>query len=272
MVLGVSDVVTTELGDGPAVLLVHGLNGFKEGWGSLPRALADAGHRVVAPDLPGSGAGGRLRRTTPAALAEALGPLVERHAPVDLVAHSLGTQVAVILAAGRPGRVRRVTLISPWVVARRRRFPPRRVADVLQLPLVGRPLGRLAIARLRRDPERRRQAFLSALAHPERVAGDPGMAALLELASGRLASADVRAMADWAASAMAFDVRPLAPRVSQPALVVAGDRDRVTPVEGALRLVSVLPGARMLRLPDVAHFPHLEAPDEVLPALAEHLA
>lgn len=267
-----SGVATIELGEGPAVLLVHGLNGFKEGWGPMPQALADAGHRVIAPDLPGFGASRRLRHTDPETLAGALRPLVERHAPVDLVAHSLGTQVAMVLAAGEPVRVRRVALVSPWVTARPRRFPPRRVSDVLQIPLVGRPLGRLAIGRLRRDPQRRRQAYLSVLAHPERAAGDPGMAALLELASDRLVAADLHAMADWAASGMAYDVRPLAPRLAQPALVVAGNRDRVTPVEGALRLVSVLPGGRMLRLPDVAHFPHLEAPDEVLPALAEHLA
>lgn len=267
-----SDVATTELGEGPAVLLVHGLNGFKEGWGPLPQALADAGHRVVALDLPGFGATRRMRHTGPEALAGVLGPLVERHAPVGLVAHSLGTQVAMILAAREPARVRSVALLSPWVVARPRRFPPRRVSDVLQLPLIGRPLGRLAIARLRRDPERRRQAYLSALAHPERAAGDPGMAALLELASDRLVDADLHAMADWAANGMAYDVRPLAPRMAQPTLVVAGNHDRVTPVEGALRLVSVLPAGRMLRLPDVAHFPHLEAPGQVLPALAEHLA
>jgi pimeloyl-ACP methyl ester carboxylesterase len=268
----VSDVATTELGRGPAVLLVHGLNGFKEGWGGLPAALADGGHRVVAVDVPGFGATRRLRRATPESLAAALRPLAARHAPVDVVAHSLGCQVALIMAAAEPALVRRVALLSPWVVRRPRRFPPRRVSDVLQLPLVGRPLARLAIGRMRRDPERRRQAYLSALAHPERVADDPGMAALLELASERLVAADLHAMADWAASGLAYDVRPLAPRVAQPALVVAGDRDRVTPVEGALRLVSVLPAGRILRLPDAAHFPHLEAPDVVLPALAEHLA
>lgn len=268
----VSDVATTELGEGPAVLLVHGLNGFKEGWGPLPAALADAGHRVIALDLPGFGESPRLRRTTPEGLADAVRPLVERHAPVNLVAHSLGTQVAMILAAGHPALVRRVALLSPWVVSRPRRFPPRRVSDVLQLPLVGRPLGRLAIARLRRDPERRRQAYLSVLAHPVRVADDPGMRALLELAAERLVDADLRAMADWAASGMALDVRPLAPRMPQPTLAVAGTQDRVTPIGGALRLVSVLPAGRMLRLPDVAHFPHLEAPGEVLPPLVEHMA
>jgi len=268
----VSDVATTELGEGPAVLLVHGLNGFKEGWGPLPAALADAGHRVIALDLPGFGESPRLRRTTPEALADAVRPFVERHAPVGLVAHSLGTQVAMILAAGDPARVRRVALLSPWVLARPLRLPPRRVSDVLQLPLVGRPLARVVIARMRRDPERRRQAYLSVLAHPERLADDPGTRALLELASDRLVDADLRAMADWAASGMALDVRPLAPRMPQPTLAVAGSRDRVTPVEGALQLVSVLPAGRMLRLPDIAHFPHLEAPGEVLPALADHLA
>ncbi len=250
--------------------------------GPAVRKLSLAGRMVLANMVAEMGAKTALVDTRGLTLPEALsGREFHDHLPdagatyrarVDLDISDLGAQVAVILAAGRPGRIRRVALISPWVIPRPRRFPPRRVSDVLQLPLVGRPLGRLAIARLRRDPERRRQAFLSALAHPERVAGDPGMAALLELASDRLAGADLRAMTDWAASAMAFDVRPLAPRVPQPALVVAGARDRVTPVEGALRLVSVLPAGRMLRLPDVGHFPHLEASAEVLPAVVRHLA
>ena len=267
-----SDVATMELGEGPAVLLVHGLNGFKEGWGPLPRALADGGHRVIAVDLPGFGASRRLRRTGPETLAEALGPLVERHAPVDVVAHSLGTQVATALAAGQPARVRRGGPLPPRGGAPPPRPPPPPGAPRADHAAGGGPLGRLAIGRMRRDPERRRQAYRAAIAHPDRLAGDPGMAALLELAADRLVDADLHAMADWAASGMAYDVRPLAARMMQPALVVGGDRDRVTPVEGALRLVSVLPGGRMLRLPGVGHFPHLEAPDAVLPAIAGHLA
>ncbi len=49
-----------ETGTGPAVLLIHGLNGFKEGWGPLPQALAAAGLRAVAVDMPGFGASPRL--------------------------------------------------------------------------------------------------------------------------------------------------------------------------------------------------------------------
>jgi len=268
----VSAIATIEVGEGPAVLLVHGLNGFKEGWGPLPGALAAAGLRVVAVDLPGFGATPRLRRTSPEAFAGALAPLVQALAPVALVAHSLGTQVAMLSAAADPARVRGLALLAPWVLPRPRRFPPRSVSDVLQLPVVGRPLARLVIGRMRRSPERRRAAYLTAIARPDEVTRDPALAALLQEAADRLVDADLRAMADWGARAMALDIRPLAPRLRQPTLVVTGMLDRISRPAGATRLVSVLPAGRLLRVPGAAHFPHLEEPDTVLPALAESLA
>ena len=70
-------------------------------------------------------------------------------APVSLVAHSLGTQVAMLAAAERPERVGGLALLAPWVLARPRRLPPRSISDVLQMPVVGRPLARLLIARAR---------------------------------------------------------------------------------------------------------------------------
>jgi len=268
----VGDLATIEQGTGPSVLLVHGLNGFKEGWGPLPGALAAAGLRAVMVDLPGNGASRRLRRTTPAALADAIAPLIARLAPAGLLGHSLGSQVVMLAAAGRPAEARRLALVSPWVLARPRRFPPRSVSDVLQLPLIGRPLARLAISRIRRDPDRRRQAYTSALADPGLLTRDPAMAALLADASARLVDADTRAMADWAASALAFDARPLAARLPQPTLVVAGTRDRVTRPEGARWLAGAMPSAELLELGAVGHFPHLEAAERVAGALAEHLA
>jgi pimeloyl-ACP methyl ester carboxylesterase len=263
---------TREWGSGPAVLLVHGLNGFKEGWGRLPGALAAAGLRAVAVDLPGFGDAPRLRRTTPQAMARAIEQLLAELAPAGLVAHSLGTQVAMLAADAHPERVRGLALLAPWVLGRRPRFPPRRISDVLQLPLVGRPLARLLIARARRSPERRRAAFLTTVGDPSSLTGDPAMAALLEEASARLLRADVRAMADWGASGLGLDVRPLAGRIARPALVVAGTLDRVTLPSGARWLADALPAGRLLSLPGVGHFPHLEAPDRVAAAVAAHLA
>lgn len=263
-------IATSRTGDGPAALLLHGLNGFAEGWGGLPDALSGAGMRVVTADLTGAGAG-RRRRTTPQGIAAGLGPLVERLAPVRVVGHSLGAQVALLLAVERPTQVGRLALIAPWVLGRPPRIPPRSLSDLIQLPVVGRPLARALIARARRDPERRRQAWLGTIAHPERALGDPAMAELLRMASDRLRDADLRAMVDWAASGMALDVRAFAPRVAQPTLIVQGDLDGVTPRAGATRLLSLLPAGRLLSVSDVGHFPHLEAAATVLPALVEHL-
>jgi pimeloyl-ACP methyl ester carboxylesterase len=265
----VASPATIELGSGPPVLLVHGLNGFKEGWGRLPGVLAEAGLRVVAVDLPGFGATPRLRRTTPEALAAAVEVLAAGLAPVAVVGHSMGAQVAMLAAAQRPASAPALALLAPWVAARPRRLPPRAVSDILQLPLVGRPLARLAIGRIRRSPARRRDAYLSTVGDPAAVAGDPAMAALLAEASDRLVRADLRAMADWGASALALDVRPLAPRLPMPALVVVGTLDRVTEPHGAHALADALPCGRLLSLPGIGHFPHLEAPDRVAAGIVD---
>jgi pimeloyl-ACP methyl ester carboxylesterase len=269
----VGTIATLEAGTGPTVLLVHGLNGFKEGWGPLTEALAAGGARAVAVDLPGFGASPRLARgrTGPESLARALEPLVSSLAPVGVVGHSLGTQIAMILAARRPETVSRMALIAPWVLSRRMRVPPRSVSDVVQIPVVGPALARLAIARIRRSPERRRDAYLTAVAHPTALVGDPAMAALLREASDRLFSADLRATADWASTGLGTDVRPLAARLPQPSLVVVGGLDRVTRPPGAEWLAGALPAGGLLRLPDVGHFPHLEEPATVLPAVVGHL-
>jgi pimeloyl-ACP methyl ester carboxylesterase len=79
-------------------------------------------------------------------------------------------------------------------------------------------------------------------------------------------------MADWGASGMGFDARPLAARVARPALVAVGTLDRVTPPRSARWLAAALPDARLLELPGVGHLPHLEAPEQVAGAIVEHLA
>jgi len=53
--VGAYDVRWREAGDGPAIVLVHGLGLSADIWWKNGPALAAAGFRVLAPDLPGFG-------------------------------------------------------------------------------------------------------------------------------------------------------------------------------------------------------------------------
>jgi pimeloyl-ACP methyl ester carboxylesterase len=101
-------------GDGPPLVLVHGLGGGAANWRLIAPALA-AGRRVLVPELPGHGGSGPLRRAgsldpfaeAVLAVAEAEGAL-----PAPWVGHSLGGLVALRAAALRPEAVTGVVLAA----------------------------------------------------------------------------------------------------------------------------------------------------------------
>ena len=65
----------------------------------------------------------------------------------------------------------------------------------------------------------------------------------------------------------AWDLRPIAPRVTAPVLTVHGTEDNV-PIEGSLDWVERFPNARLLRLEGVGHYPFFEQPDRFFGALS----
>ncbi|WP_336921377.1 alpha/beta fold hydrolase [Aquipuribacter sp. SD81] len=113
------EVAVTDAGpeSGPAVLLLHGFPDSRRLWRHQVRALADAGHRVVAPDLRGFGdtdapdrvGAYRLGLVVDDVLAvlDALG--LDR---VVVVGHDWGSLVAWRLAAAHPERVRALVAVS----------------------------------------------------------------------------------------------------------------------------------------------------------------
>jgi pimeloyl-ACP methyl ester carboxylesterase len=104
-----------EGGEGPPVVLLHGLGMFAEMWaGAIPYLVTS--HRVVAPDLPGHGrsevpAGTRL--DAPAMVAW-LGELITQTCsePPILVGASLGGSLAAHFGIDHGDRVRRIVLVA----------------------------------------------------------------------------------------------------------------------------------------------------------------
>jgi len=104
-------------GEGPAVLLVHGFPDTRELWRHQVGPLAEAGFRVIAPDLRGFGESGRPEGVDAYRVTEVMGDLlelldeqgVER---AHVVGHDWGAGIAWVLAALRPERVASLAALS----------------------------------------------------------------------------------------------------------------------------------------------------------------
>ncbi|CAG7619596.1 alpha/beta fold hydrolase [Actinacidiphila bryophytorum] len=98
--------------DGPPLLLLHALGEDRSSWSQVAAALAADGRRTIAPDLRGHGGSDRpgdyafeAMRDDVLGLLDALD--IRR---VTVVAHSLGTVVASLVAMDRPALVDRLVL------------------------------------------------------------------------------------------------------------------------------------------------------------------
>ena len=101
---------------GAPVLLLHGGSGSWTHWLRNIAALADAGHSVLVPDLPGFGDSaappdGHDADVLPGWLERGLQRLIGDQ-PVDLVGFSFGGLVAGLWAQARPARVARLVLVG----------------------------------------------------------------------------------------------------------------------------------------------------------------
>lgn len=104
-------------GEGPALLLIHGLNGQMAHFNYGPVRELSRRHRVVTIDRPGSGYSSRPDGV-PADLstqARAIATLIDRLnlGRPTVVGHSLGGAAALTLALEHPGKVGALALIAP---------------------------------------------------------------------------------------------------------------------------------------------------------------
>jgi pimeloyl-ACP methyl ester carboxylesterase len=248
-------------GDGPPVVLLHGLSAAAVTWLDVVAGLR-ARHRVVALDLPGHGGSAGLARGAgvdryAAAVAAALESLAAT--PALVAGHSFGGQVALRLALERPDAVRGLLLVaSSGVVplsARTRAFgeiTTRLRPGALAAPLALRLAGR---------------AWFRRLAFQPWLASD---AASLSPAAARAYFLEMRAHEDVRGAFRALrtdDELPAGTRIACPAIALWGSRDVVVPLERGVELARRLE----IELRVVAAAGHLvtaERPDTVLDAVA----
>lgn len=112
-------------GEGPAVVLLHGLFGAGNNLGALARHLQDD-YRVCLLDLPGHGRSAWLPRLDLQTMAAEVAQWLDDNAiaQAHVLGHSLGGKVAMQLALNAPARVQSLVVADIAPVAYPRRHQP----------------------------------------------------------------------------------------------------------------------------------------------------
>lgn len=240
-------------GQGPDVVLVHGLAANMAFWylAAFPALRRD--FRVTAYDLRGHG-----RSTMPASgyasadmatdLAGLLAHLAVNRA--HLVGHSFGAAVAVHLAILQPERVASLTLADPVIPA----LLPGERPETLGLEMLE-ELGTVGLSGT--TPTRMPSGPFSASR-----AGNQTAALWQRLLADTTARADFRSLAGMTRAEMRG--------LRQPALAVFGGRSRWLQTRPALE--EALPLTRFVVLPEVGHFHPLVKPRTFVRILRDFLA
>jgi pimeloyl-ACP methyl ester carboxylesterase len=227
-----------ERGSGEPLLLLHGWGASSELFAPILDAL-QSGRRLIVPDLPGFGAA--PEPDSPWSVHEYAAwcvALLDRLGvqSCDLIGHSNGGRIGIVMAATYPGRVRRMVLAGSAGIR------PRRT--------------------LRSAAKVRSYKLLRAV---ERSGTLP---AGLRRAAGR--SADRRGSADYRAVSGVMrgtlvrivneDLRGLLPRLHLPVLLVWGDGDTETPLADGRLMERLIPDAGLVVFEGAGHYAYLEQP------------
>jgi pimeloyl-ACP methyl ester carboxylesterase len=244
--------IDAPVGGGDAVLMIHGLGGTSNTW--TPLLPAFARFTTLRLDLPGSGRSHRVEgklsidRFMQAALRVLAASGQER---VHLVAHSLGTIVAMHLAAREPRTVRSLALFGP---------------------LVAPPDAARATVRARGDKARSEgaagmQAIADALVQSvlatETKAKRHAAVAFVRESLMRQDADGYARTCDALAEAQAADVS----RIACPTLLVTGDQDIVAPPQAVRALGERIAGSQIEVLRGCGHWEPVEKPDECIELL-----
>jgi pimeloyl-ACP methyl ester carboxylesterase len=246
-------------GDGPALVLIHGITSSSQTWRSVLPALAEH-YTVIAPDLLGHGRSAKPRGDySLGSYASGIRDLLLAlgHPRATVVGHSLGGGIAMQLAYQFPERVERLALVSSGGLGREVNVLLRAAtlpgADFV-LPLMWRPglrdaAGALAglLRRVGWKPSPNVQGMAEGFAS---LADDDARRAFLHTARSIIEPSGQRVSAT--------DRLYLAEEM--PTLIVWGDRDPMVPYAHGVAAHEAMPHSRLEIFEDAGHFPFNDDP------------
>jgi len=264
-------VVYRAAGNGPLLLLVHGLAGSAATWRHVMPALAER-FSVLAPDLLGQGDSDKPRGDySLGAQANTLRDLMDAlgHERATVVGQSLGGGVAMQFAYQFPERCERLVLVDSGGLGRE----VTRYLRMLTLPGFESVFPLFCKPSLR-DAGSRVATWLGRAgvrSTPARQEVWRSYASLADAANRRAFFRSLREVIDGGGQAVSALSR-LHHAAHLPTLIVWGARDPFIPVSHAVAAHQAIPGSRLEIFDGVGHYPHCEAPERFVAVLVDFIA
>lgn len=240
-------------GEGPAVVMLHGLGGTSNSFQPLMPYLD--GLRVLRPDLPGAGRSG-YRPGIPGmpglvtAVSDAVQAAGIQHA--HFVGHSMGTLICQYLAVECPGLIASMTLLGALVEP-----PPPARQGLKERANVARQQGMATIADTiatgsTTESSRQRNPIIAAFVRESLMRQNPATYAshCESLSEATAASHE---------------------RITCSTLLIAGQFDSIAPVKMAEELAAQISNSQLEIIADAGHWLMIEAPERTGELLRSHL-
>lgn len=260
-----------KVGQGPALLLIHGIGDQSDTWRDVIPSLA-RDHTVIAPDLLGHGRSDKPRADyTVAGYANAMRDLLSvlEIESATVVGHSLGGGVAMQFAYQYPERCQRLVLVATGGISRA-------VTPILRWASAPTAELLLPLLRLRAT----RVLLGSALRLLRRLDTDLGndaddlqrvFDALPDSQARRAFVRTLRSVVDWRGQVITMLDRCYL-TAGMPTMLMWGTRDPVVPYAHAAVAHAAMPGSRLEIFDGAGHFPHHNDPARFLALLRDFLA
>lgn len=255
-------------GQGPPVILIHGLGGSMWQW-EYQQASLSAGHRLITLDLLGSGLSDKpdidyLPDEMLAFFTSFMDAVGVRRAA--LAGNSMGGGVAIGMALAHPERVDRLVLIGglPAHVREKLISPMTKQAIDTKAPVWLIEFGNWLLGRGTTEEVLKEMVFdhgkltPAVLDRSYRNRRRPGMIPPL--------MATARTLPAWESG---FALR--LGEIRQPTLIIWGAEDEVFPPQVGREMAQTIPGSALEIIPQAGHLPQWERPELVNPILLRFL-
>ena len=256
-------------GEGPALLLVHGIAGRADNWDVVIPALAKT-HTVIAPDLPGHGLSGKPPGDySIGALANAMRDLLVLldHESATVVGHSLGGGVAMQFAYQFPERCNRLVLVSSGGLGQDVSLILRAAA------LPGADLFLSLTAGAAQSVGSRIGAAFGAIGFrpaPDIAEVARGFASLADRETRMAFLSTLRSVIGTNGQRVDASNR-LYLAADMPTLIMWGDKDPIIPASHGEKAHALMPGSRLHLFPGAGHMPHVDHPNQFIHTLLEFI-